>query len=250
MFEKGDKPLICTFVQEDNFSDALKTERSAIEKGTDVLGLQIETLMPSERTEENVRKLIESADGLPVYLTDYVRFDRFEKRSHEEKARELLLYAKCGADLVDLPANFFSNDEYELTQDPSAVKKQKDFVKAVHDVGKKVLFSTHVLQYTPSEEVLRIAFCQQERGADVVKIVTGSGDENELIENLRTTKELSEKLSVPFVFVSCGAYGKTHRMIGPYLGACMWFCAPKYGKYDTPSQPTIEEVRALRKERN
>ena len=242
MFEKGNQPLVCAFVQEDNPSDAIRTLTEIRKGGTDVIGLQLCCLRPEYRTREIMKTLFESTNGLPVYLTDYKRFDRWENLPWEAKRKSLLFGAECGADLIDVPGNMFSDDAYELTFDQGAVKKQQEFVAEIHALGKKALFSTHILQYTPSDDVLRIALEQQKRGADVAKIVTASDTEEQLIDNLFTTKRLNKELKIPFVFVSGGAYGKTHRMIGPYLGACMWFCAPKYGKYDTKAQPTLEEV--------
>ena len=58
-----------------------------------------------------------------------------------------------------------------------------------------------VLHFLPADEVLEIALSQQERGADIVKIVTGASSMDEQLENLRITHLLKKELKVPFLFL-------------------------------------------------
>ena len=107
--------------------------------------------------------------------------------------------------------------------------------------------SSHVLKYTPAEEVLRIALEQQKRGADIVKIVTAANSEAEQIENLRITTLLKEALDVPFLFLSGGSHYALHRMIGPMLGCVMYLCVQEHDELATKSQPLLSDVIGVRK---
>lgn len=244
MFKKGESPLVCSFIQEDNTSDAIKYSDKAVKDGADVVGLQLEVLKPQFRTLQDVKRIINSIK-VPVYLTDYVRFDKWLKEPYEDKAKMLLYGAECGAELIDIPGNMFSDDVLELTYDNTAIRKQKELISKIHELNKHVLVSTHLLQYTEEEEILRIVLSQQERGADVCKIVTMSNTDEQLLKNLDTVSRLYERLSVPFVFVTSGEKGLMHRLLGPYFGSCMWFCASHYGKYDMPNQPLIKDVKMI-----
>lgn len=242
MFEINDAPVFCTQIQEDNPSDAIATVKDAIRRGTDVVGLQMEVLEPKYRTEDAIRSIIAAAGAIPVYLTDYKRFDKWDSFSWEEKRKELLMGAACGASLIDIPGNMFSKDAFELTYDKDAIAMQKEFIAQIHEAKRKVLISSHIFQFTKQEEAIKIALEQQSRGADVIKIVTACNTDEELIQTLETVRVLKATLQKPFIFVSSGEKGRYQRLIGPHLGSCVWLCAPKYGKYDTVAQPLLENA--------
>ena len=105
--------------------------------------------------------------------------------------------------------------------------------------------SSHVLKFTPAEEVLRIARAHEARGADISKIVTAAETEDEELENLRITALLRRELHIPFLFLSGGSHCKLHRQIGPTLGSCMWLTVHHYDNYATRSQPILHAVRAI-----
>ena len=201
MFEKDDRPLICTTVKGDDADQFIGRMKELREQGTDAFLLRLEYLLPENRTEDIFRKIISAADGMPVYATDYRRFDKYTDEDDDCKAKALLAAARAGADLLDVPGNMFTNEEFELTQDPAAVEQQRKLIDAIHALGKKVLMSTHVDQYLPREEVFSIAEAQQARGADVLKIVTRSDSAKELTENLEMTRVLSEKMDAAILFL-------------------------------------------------
>ena len=88
----------------------------------------------------------------------------------------------CGATLADVPASLFDDESgmgigLELSMKDDAVAKQMQLVEKLHDMGKEVLMSSHTLKFTPAETVLEIAFEQQRRRADIVKIVTAGNSD-------------------------------------------------------------------------
>ena len=64
-------------------------------------------------------------------------------------------------------------------------------------MGAEVLMSSHTFKFMKTDEVLRIVTAQQERGADVAKIVTAANSEEEELENLRTAEKLKYELDIP-----------------------------------------------------
>ena len=150
--------------------------------------------------------------------------------------------ARAGADLLDVPGNMFTHEEFELTHDPAAVEKQRKLIDEIHALGKKVLMSTHVDQFLSQKEVLAIAEAQQERGADVLKIVTRSDSAKELTDNLETTRVLCERMDSASLFLSSGDMCRFHRITGPYLGCCMWLATFEAGRKD---QPLLSDLKPL-----
>ncbi len=242
MFGKNDQPLICTTVKGDNAGQFIMRMQELREQGTEAFLLRLEYLLPENRTEETFRKIISAADGMPVYATDYRRFDKYADEDDDCKANALLVAARAGADLLDVPGNMFTNEEFELTRDPEAVKRQMKLIDEIHALGKKVLISTHIDAYLPQQKVLEIAEAQQARGADVLKIVTRSDSAKELTDNLETTRVLHEKMDASILFLSSGEMCRFHRIIGPYLGCCMWLATFESGRKD---QPLLTDLKPL-----
>ena len=242
MFEKNTKPLICTTVKGDDADGFIAKMNELRDQGTDAFLLRLEYLLPENRTEETFRKIVAGAQGYPTYATDYRRFDKYANEDDDCKAQALLAAAKAGVDLLDVPGNMFTEESFELTRDPQAVAKQRKLIDEIHALGKKVLMSTHVDWYLTQEEVLEIARAQQERGADVLKIVTMSNTAKELTDNLETTRVLNETMTSSILFLSSGDMCRLHRMAGPYLGCCMWLATFEAGRKD---QPLLTDLKPM-----
>lgn len=242
MFTKNDQPLLCTTVKGDDAEACISLMNELRELGTEAFLLRLEYLLPENRTEETFRKIVSAGNGYPLYATDYRKFDKYADEDDECKAQALLAAARAGVDLLDVPGNMFTDDEFELTFNPEAVARQRKLIDEIHALGKKVLMSTHVDRFMTQEEVLNIAQEQQARGADVLKIVTMSDTAKELTDNLETNRVLSEKMTSAFLFLSSGEMCRFHRITGPYLGCCMWLATFEEGRKD---QPLLSELKPL-----
>ncbi|MBQ8341908.1 MAG: type I 3-dehydroquinate dehydratase [Clostridia bacterium] len=224
--------------------EAIITARNAAYEGADAFGYQICRMAPEQRTEEQIRRVLRYMNGRPVYITNY-RHGFNKDKSDEQLGDELVDLAKWGATLCDVMGDYSHREENELTMDAAAIDKQRRLIDRIHEAGGEVLMSSHVLKYTPAEEVLRIAFEQQKRGADVVKIVTAANSEAEEMENLRITTLLKKELDIPFLFLSGGTHNRFHRMIGPALGCVMGLCVQKYDALSSKDQPLLRAARAV-----
>jgi len=242
MFEKNDRPLICTTVKGEDAEGVIRRMDEMRELGTDAFLLRLEYLLPDNRTEETFRRIISAAQGYPTYVTDYRRYDKYADEDDECKAKALLAAARAGADLLDIPGNMFTNEEFELTSDAEAVAKQRRLIDEIHALGKKVLMSSHMDEFMTQQEVLDIARAQQDRGADVLKIVTKSNTAKELTDNLEITRVLAERMSAPILFLSSGDMCRLHRVAGPYLGCCMWLATFEAGRKD---QPLLSDLKPM-----
>lgn len=242
MFLKNDRPVIVGMLRSGCVKELQKEIALMINEGVDCFGFQIELVMPKERTAENFKQLFAAMKGRPVYVTNYARCNVVE-HTDEELMEELYLAAACGASLIDIRGDMFDRQPGEFTEKEEAVKRQREAIKKIKAMGAQVLMSTHVLRYASGEEVIKIALAQQERGADIVKIVTDANSEKQFLDNFKTSVLLKEEIHTPSLFLCNGSYCKKHRIFAPILGGAM-FLAVENNNVGL-NQPTIREAREV-----
>ena len=240
------RPLITGIINRDDEPRAISFEmKNAIYDGADALGVQLCKLKFEYRTEEQLRGIFAAAGQKPIYITNY-RMAKNENLSYEECIEGLITGLKCGATLADIMGDAFDKSEMELTKNQTAIDKQMKVIDEIHNMGKEVLMSSHILKFTPAEKVLEVALEHQRRGADISKIVTFANSEEEEMENLRITSLLKKELDIPFLFLSGGPYSKIHRMIGPMLGCVTYLAVQQHGVGAMHTQPTVRAAKAVR----
>ena len=244
VFFNGEKAVLTAMVQGKTPERVKELMDRCREEGAEAFGMQFERLLPEYRNECVYRELFSYAGDLPVYYTNY-RHTLNEGKSDEELAEELVLFAKCGGMLADVMGDYFHRTEGEMTDDAEAIKKQTELIERLHSNGAKVLMSSHVLKFTPAEQVLEIALEHQRRGADISKIVTYANNTAEEMENLRIVTLLREKLDIPFLFLA-GGECRILRRIGGELGCCTYLCVHEYDELATQTQPLLKTVKAIR----
>ena len=244
VFLNGDKPLLTVMLQTRQASHAIDTIHKCIPLGAEAFGLQIEQLSDEFKNEETYKEIFAHMDGKPVYVTNY-RFGTNSGRSDEKLAEGLITLAKCGATLCDVMGDMYDEHPEQLTMDEEAIKKQMQLIAEIHNNGSQVLMSSHIMKYTSAERILEMALSQQERGADIVKIVVGADDMDQQLENLKIVQLLKQNLRVPFLFLSSGECTLLRR-IGPIIGCCMYLCVYEHDELATPQQPLLTNAKAIR----
>ena len=250
-FEKRERPVITAMLYGQTILDIEREIADSISKGAQAFGLQINALPKEYQTGDVFNRIISLAGNRPIYCTNYRTndFNRHMNVNDGATDEELMagydLPLACGISLVDVMGDTFAPNKYELTKDIVAIEKQIKLIEKIHKKGGKVLMSSHITEFLAADMVLYIALSQQERGADVVKIVTESNTEEQLLENLKTTVTLKRELNVPFIFISNGKYCRMHRLIGGMFGSCMALCVPYYQNLSSKVQPTIENAKAI-----
>ena len=243
-FLQYEKPLLTVMIQTPSPEDAVARIRKSIPLGAEAFGLQMESFPRELQTPQLYKELLGEMKGFPIYVTNY-RKGKNTGKTDEQLAEELLAYADLGGTLFDVMMDYFDPTPGEVSENPEAIRKQKELIEKIHAKGKEVLMSAHVLKFIPAEDVLKIALAQQERGADVVKIVTGAETQAQQIENLRIITLLKEKLNVPFLFL-CGGKTSVLRRVGIHFGCSMSLCVYEHDDFTTPSQPLLTHAKAIR----
>ncbi len=238
-------PLITCMIQEHSITEARMVARNALSEGCEAFGYQLEVVNREERKPESFKSLFSEMGKKPIYVTNY-RWAKNDGKTEDELLDELLMLIDCGATLADIPGDMYCPDPIQFTTDPTAVEKQKEAIKRVHDAGGEALMSSHVFKFISADETLRIAEAQMKRGADISKIVTWADTEEEELQNLRTIERLRAELEIPFLFLCGGRYTQLVRTVGPYLGTCMWLTVYRQNELSTPAQPSLKGIRALK----
>lgn len=65
-FKNAKKPPICAMVMADTVEGDIELIKNAVKDGADAIGIQLERLLLTERTEENLKKLFAACGELPV----------------------------------------------------------------------------------------------------------------------------------------------------------------------------------------
>ncbi len=243
-FFDNEKATLTCMVQGDNPGRIKELMKKSVPQGAEAFGIQFEQMNSEYRNAEVYKELFACAEDKPTYVTNY-RYNKNEGKSDEQLAEELLELADCGADLCDMMGDYFDRQPDEITYNETAVAKQKNLIDKLHKRGARVLISSHIMKFTPADEVLKIALAHQSRGADISKIVVGAENTEQQLENLKMINMLKEKLDVPFLFLS-GGECKILRRIGGELGCCMYLCVYEYDNFASPLQPLLKKVKAIR----
>lgn len=243
-FFDNEKATLTCMVQGDNPGRIKELMKKSVPQGAEAFGIQFEQMNSEYRNAEVYKELFACAEDKPTYVTNY-RYNKNEGKSDEQLAYELLELADCGADLCDMMGDYFDRQPDEITYNETAVAKQKNLIDKLHKRGARVLISSHIMKFTPADEVLKIALAHQSRGADISKIVVGAENTEQQLENLKMINMLKEKLDVPFLFLS-GGECKILRRIGGELGCCMYLCVYEYDNFASPLQPLLKKVKAIR----
>lgn len=242
MFLRNDRPTVTAMLKSDT-PDGLISEINEIKKiGTDAFGFQIDYLKHEYRNKD-VYKLLFSEMGAPCYVTDYRAGNKGV--SDEKLAEGLLEAGACGGSLLDIPGGMFDAQNGEFSENPDAVKKQKELIGKVHSLGCGALMSSHIFdKFVPENEIVKIAKCHEERGADIAKIVARADNADELDRCLALTIRLKHELGIPFLFLINGNACRIHRIVNPLLGSCMYLAQLKK---TAENQPLLTEVNDIMK---
>ena len=222
-FLQYQKPLLCCMIPENTPDKAISAVMNAHYDGADAFGFQLEGWKPEYLNEECFRNVFKHCLGKPIYVTSYRNFSN-KGKTDDECAEILFAAIRAGATLVDVMADTYDPQPYEMTHDPEAVAKQKKLIERLHAAGAEVLMSSHTHTHLSEDEAVAYAKAQRERGADVCKIVNFSNTEDEEQENIRAILRIKKEVGGRFLFLANGEYCHTIRQIGTSLGVCMWLC--------------------------
>ena len=240
-FLETKKPLLAAMIENTTERGCLSDMRIAEHDGADAFAIDFAMIDPACREEEVMKRIIRST-GLPVLLYTYRNY-HLENATDEERAELQLRAARMGAACCDVMGDLFCPSERQLTNDPTAVRKQKRLIEEIHQAGAVALMSSHLSEPVGSQYVLDHMSRMVERGADVAKLVAQANTPREFAAAMETACLLQERLPVPFIFLCSGKYGPLQRYNTVLLGGLLTFSVPRYTERVLGVQPLTCDAR-------
>lgn len=213
------QPFLCGIVIEDDPAKMIAGIRNSEYDGASAVALHTRHLPAASKTVEGYRAILTHAN-VPTLVIHYREGDLF---TDDECGNFLLNAAHAGASIVDVMGDLYCPSVHELTLDKDAVKRQKDLINQLHEIGAAVIMSSHTKDFLSKEQVLSHMLEMQQRGVDMVKIVYSTDTQEQLEDAICATSLLRKELDVPFLHLCNGKYGMTQRYIAPLLGSVLSF---------------------------
>ena len=135
-FFENDKALLTLWFRQNNPDRIKELIDKSVPEGAEAFGMQFEQLKSEYRTKEVYKDLFAYAKDKPVYVTNY-RHTSNEGKTDDMLAAELVELAGCGADLCDVMGDYFDRQPDEVAVDKTAIEKQKELIRKIHDKGAK-----------------------------------------------------------------------------------------------------------------
>ena len=179
-------------------------------------------------------RIRQAAAGIPLLFTRRCVREGGARIDLTEEQVVALYGAVCRSGQVDFV-------DFEMGNDPAHVRQVRAMSKAGH-VG--LILSFHDFHSTPPIELLNQRFLQaQEFGADVAKVAVMPGAMEDVLTLLSATLQSSQKLDIPLISMSMGAYGSLTRLFGWAFGSALTFAIG--AGQSAPGQLPISDLNAV-----
>lgn len=237
------RPVITGLMAAETPQEFIARARNMEFDGAGAIAIELNYLKPEFRNYDSLKSIIDSVN-LP-FMAIFYRNDKWGDPSDDERQELLLNAVDAGAAMIDVMGDLYDPSPREITLDSAAIDKQKRLIDDIHSRGSEVIISSHMPDFRTTEQVIEHMKEVESRGADVVKIVHGVTNEEELAETFKTTLALKKELKVPFVHLCNGKLRRPHRFMGPSLGVAITFAVHEYDERYSYNQPTIRSMKAV-----
>ncbi len=228
----------------DDQEGTLAMIRNAAEQGAQGIAIQMMQMPPEQRTEDNLRRLMDAAPQLPFMFIDY-RGDKWLGGDDDARQECLFAAARAGAEVVDVMGDLYDPAPREWTRNPRAIAKQKRLISKIHAAGAQVIQSAHLFAFAEPESVVEQLKDFEKRGADIVKLVQNADTEDEFLAALRATMLCRRELKTPFVHLVGGKFSTLHRAIAPMLGIALTFVTLDQRGAFPMGQPPLSALKGV-----
>lgn len=271
LFTDLEQPFTCAAIYEPTVDAATSVMKESEFDGADafivnLMGDGTQGLREEFLTEEHLQRLFTSTSKPSMACYYRWHFGGESIDITDEERQEILRTAvRAGAECIDLVGDTFDlmagpdvfTDESrryslksnkpprEVTTDPDAVKRQRKEIERVQRLGSEVQISAHTRIHLTPEQALTIAEMFQERGADIIKLVSVDRNWEDMLETLQATVLLNRELEIPFIMMSHGEHGVLARYMAPFLGSMLCFTQQEYvpgGFYSQPLTVNVNQV--------
>lgn len=238
--------------------EALFDIEDSVRLGADGFLLHVELLEEKYRKIEAISKIIASTKK-PVMVLDY-------QRGEGAEGLPFIFFEsiKAGAAAVDIPMYLFDDDPSkslenrsesfvsalpaEVSMDKRAIERQMELIGKIHEAGGEVLISAHVGKMLSCMQALDLTKEMRTRGADIAKIIVRAESADDVAEIYKTCCTLKKELGIPFLYQTCGIYGKLVRPTAWMFGSRYVLCHNRYSEISNREKPLITDVLRIKEE--
>lgn len=242
-FLNHDKPLVAAMIESTTMDMCLAHIRTGVFSGADAIAVNYSLLGPAFQNKDSMKRIIDCTP-LPTLFFAYREYE-FEKKTDEYRAGFQLQAASLGITCCDVMADLFDPSPVQFTDNPMAIRKQKDLINSIHEMGAEVIISSHVTTFVDTATVYSRMMEMADRGADIAKLISYADTPDDFVRSVETTKYLKEHLPIPFIYLCSGKYGPMHRYVSPLLGSAVTFTAPVYSELMNGYQPLTSTTRKV-----
>ncbi len=265
-FAKAPSPILASVVKEETKKAAMASITNSIYNGATGIDLHLSCMREEERTVDALRQIVNMCK-LPILALNYDidMFAQVQPSTEEERVDILLKAAEAGVACIDfqgytldkeskykfrqefshLDYSFVKANPHEVIMDEKVIDKQMELFEKVHYMGTEVLLSCHPRVYLDAEQVVDLALFLEKRNPDVIKIVTSSRTEDDVIEGIRAMHLLKKELKTPVTYHLSGQSGKLSRILNPVLGGHIVFCNDRCNTASDMSQLDLREAKKV-----
>ncbi len=254
-------PAIAGVIREKTAIAAIAEIKNCTYGGADMIDLHLSCL---ENSDTDTLKQIISSSKLPVLALNYNQLYDWRDAGYaeEERVQSLLRAVEAGAAGVDMQgytfhlpskSGFCGENKYSFTQgnpkeivtDEAIIAKQCELIEQVHAKGAEVLLSCHPGIPMNSTQVVELALFLEKRNPDIIKIVTGASNEDEMVESIKTMLLLKKEVKTPVSYHANGKFGGLTRIINPALGGQIAFCVDRFSESSTLEQLDLKTTKVV-----
>lgn len=230
-------PIICTPLVGRTRDAVLVEVQRVVPKKPDILEWRVDFFESIGNHAEVISLAADiraAAGGIPVMFTRRSIREGGEKIALDE-AGVLALYGAV------MESRTIALIDYEMVNEAAHIAQVRTQAKA-H--GIQLVLSFHNFQATPTHADLCAKFAlAQSLGADIAKVAVMPQRLEDVLIVLSATLESSQKLDIPLISMSMGAYGSLTRLFGWTCGSAMSFAIGAAAS--APGQVPIEDVNTV-----
>ncbi|MCF8207993.1 MAG: type I 3-dehydroquinate dehydratase [Rhodoferax sp.] len=230
-------PIICTPLVGRSREEVLAELQRVVPKAPDLLEWRVDFFDDIGNTDAVITLAAEirkAANSIPVLFTRRSAREGGEKIALDE-AGVLALYAAV------MDSRSIELIDYEMVNEAAHIAQVRAQSRAK---GIQLVLSFHNFSATPSHAELCAKFAlAQSLGADIAKVAVMPQRLEDVLTVLSATLESSQKLDIPLISMSMGAYGSLTRLFGWTCGSAMSFAIGVDAS--APGQVPIEDVNAV-----
>ena len=254
-------PAIASVIRESMTSAAIAEIKNCMYDGADMIDLHLSCL---ETNDVDALRRIVNSTKLPILALNYNRTVNWEDCGFDEEERVDSFYRaiEAGVAGVDMQGytfhapskdGFCGEDKYSFTKgnpkevvtDEAIIAKQCEFIEYVHSKGAEVLLSCHPGIAMSSTQVIELALFLEKRNPDIIKIVTSAGNEDEMLESIKTMLLLKKEVKTPVSYHANGKFGGLTRVLNPALGGQIAFCVDRFSESSTMEQLDLKTAKTV-----